>query len=109
MKLISAKQFLNETEKVLHEVAGGERVLITKRGKSWVLLSPAVPRQLKPVGLRDYQEAWDDIEKTMLCGAWVDSRTADEILADIRANRNWFTRERRKNSQPSRRQLKPQK
>lgn len=36
-----------------------------------------------------------DIKGTMLCGAWVDSRTADAILADIRAKRNWLKKERR--------------
>lgn len=65
MKSISAKELKNQTGKVLRRVGEGEKVLITKRGKPWALLSPVEEDQLKPVGLRSYEEAWKDIERTL--------------------------------------------
>jgi prevent-host-death family protein len=65
MKSVTAKELKNQTGKVLRRVGSGERVLITKRGKPWAVLSPATDGELKPEGLRTYQEAWGDIEKTL--------------------------------------------
>ncbi len=65
MKSISAKELKNQTGEVLRRVGAGERVLITKRGKPLALLSPVKEDHLKPVGLRAYEEAWQDIEKTL--------------------------------------------
>ncbi|GFP35516.1 hypothetical protein HKBW3S43_01307 [Candidatus Hakubella thermalkaliphila] len=33
-------------------------------------------------------------EKTGFCGSWEDERTAEEIVADIRAERRWFQERR---------------
>ena len=65
MKSISAKELKNQTGEVLRRVGGGEKVLITMRGKPWALLSPVAEEQLKPAGLRDYGKAWEDIERTL--------------------------------------------
>ena len=65
MKSVSAKELKNQTGEVLRRVGGGEKVLVTKRGKPWALLSPVSEEQLMPPGLRSYGEAWEDIEKTL--------------------------------------------
>jgi len=65
MKSISAKELKNQTGKVLRQVGEGEKILITKRGKPWAVLSPAVKDQLEPVGLPAYERAWKEIEGTL--------------------------------------------
>ena len=65
MKSITAKELKSRTGKVLRQVEGGEKVLITKRGKPCALLSPIADEQLLSVGLRPYAEAWEDIERTL--------------------------------------------
>ena len=39
-----------------------------------------------------------EIKETSLCGKWEDTRTADAIIADIKAHRNWFGKGRRKSA-----------
>ncbi|GFP18621.1 hypothetical protein HKBW3S03_00126 [Candidatus Hakubella thermalkaliphila] len=34
------------------------------------------------------------VEETVFCGSWEDERTAEEIVADIRAERRWFQERR---------------
>lgn len=65
MKSVSAKELKNKTGSLLRRVAGGERILITKRGKPHALLSPVGKEQLQPAGLRSYEHAWTDIETTL--------------------------------------------
>ena len=38
----------------------------------------------------------EEIKKTGLCGAWADTRTADEIITDLKRNRHWLIRENRR-------------
>lgn len=33
-----------------------------------------------------------ELKETGLCGEWEDTRTADEIITDIKRHRNWFGR-----------------
>jgi prevent-host-death family protein len=65
MKTVSAKELKNKTGEVLHRVERGQRVLITRRGKPLAVLSPAAGAELKPAGLRDYKDAWKDIERDL--------------------------------------------
>ncbi len=65
MKSVSAKVLKNHTGEVLKLVEGGERVLITMRSKPFAVLSPVQDRQLEAANLRSYEEAWEDIEKTL--------------------------------------------
>ena len=65
MKSVSAKELKNKTGEVLHQVERGQRVLITKRGKPLAVLSPVAGGELKPAGLRDYRDAWKDIEQEL--------------------------------------------
>ena len=65
MKSVSAKELKNKTGEVLHRVERGQQVLITKRGKPLAVLSPATGADLKPAGLRDYRDAWKDIEQEL--------------------------------------------
>lgn len=37
-----------------------------------------------------------ELKETGLCGKWEDTRTADAIIADFRANRNWLRNGRTK-------------
>lgn len=37
-----------------------------------------------------------DLEETGLCGKWEDTRTAEEIIADVKAHRDWLRKGRRK-------------
>jgi len=41
-------------------------------------------------------EKKEDLEETGLCGKWEDTRSAEEIIADINAHRNWLRKGRRK-------------
>ena len=41
-------------------------------------------------------EEKQDLGETGLCGRWEDERSADDIIADIRAHRNWLRRGRKK-------------
>ncbi len=65
MKTVTAKELKNQTGKVLRRVGAGERVLITKRGKPLAVLSPLEENQLKPPGVRSYENAWLDIERKL--------------------------------------------
>ncbi|MBI2997243.1 MAG: type II toxin-antitoxin system prevent-host-death family antitoxin [Deltaproteobacteria bacterium] len=65
MRSISAKELKNKTGEVLRKVGEGEKVLIMKRGKPWAVLSPVKAEELRPLGLREYEEAWEDIEKAL--------------------------------------------
>ncbi len=65
MNSITAKELKNQTGKVLRRVGAGEKVLITKRGKPLAVLSPVEEGQLKPPGVRSYEDAWVDIEKKL--------------------------------------------
>lgn len=65
MRSVSAKELKNKTGEVLRRVGQGERVLVMKRGKPWAVLTPVKEKELKPSGLRDYREAWEDIEKAL--------------------------------------------
>ena len=65
MKSISAKELKNHTGQVLRWVGGGEKVLITKWGKPWAVLSPGAEAELPASSLRPYEEAWAAIEQTL--------------------------------------------
>lgn len=65
MQSISAKELKNRTGEVLRRVREGEKVLITKRGKPWAILSPVSEEEIPFPDLRPYKEAWADIEKTL--------------------------------------------
>lgn len=41
-------------------------------------------------------ERKEDLEETGLCGKWEDTRSAEEIIADIKTHRNWMKKGRRK-------------
>lgn len=41
-------------------------------------------------------EKREEIKETGLCGRWEDSRSPQEIIADIRAHRNWLRKGKRK-------------
>jgi prevent-host-death family protein len=65
MKTVSAKELKNRTGKVLKLVEGGQRVLITMRSKPFAVLSPVQEGPWESANLRAYEEAWEDIEKTL--------------------------------------------
>lgn len=65
MKSVSARDLKNQTGKVLKLVQSGQRVLITMRSKPFAVLSPIREEELEAAALRPYEEAWQDIEKTL--------------------------------------------
>lgn len=65
MKSISARDLKNRTGTVLKLVRSGQSVLITMRNKPFAVLSPVSEKELESSGLRPYEEAWNDIEKTL--------------------------------------------
>ena len=54
MQSISAKELKNRTGEVLRRVGGGEKVLMTKRGKPCAVLSPVSEEEIPAAGLRPY-------------------------------------------------------
>ncbi|HWP59880.1 MAG TPA: type II toxin-antitoxin system prevent-host-death family antitoxin [Candidatus Acidoferrales bacterium] len=65
MKAVSAKELKNKTGEVLRRVAAGEKVLVTKRGKPYALISPVEDKRLLQGDVRPYETAWDAIEKKL--------------------------------------------
>jgi prevent-host-death family protein len=65
MKSCSAKELKTHTGEILRQVGSGEKILITKRGKPCAVLSPVENSQVAETGIRPFQEAWADIEKTL--------------------------------------------
>jgi prevent-host-death family protein len=65
MKSCSAKELKNRTGEILRQVGGGEKILITRRGKPCALLSPVKDDQPRDLELRPFQEAWADIEQAL--------------------------------------------
>ena len=65
MKSVSAKELKNRTGEVLKLVEGGEKVLITMRRKPFAVLSPVKEGERETANLRPYEEAWEDIQKTL--------------------------------------------
>jgi prevent-host-death family protein len=65
MQSMSATELKIRTGEVLRRVGGGEKVLITKKGKPCAVLSPVSEEEIPAPGLRPYAEAWADIEKTL--------------------------------------------
>ena len=65
MQSMSATELKNRTGEVLRRVGGGQKLLITKRGKPCAVLSPVSEEEIHATGLRPYAEAWADIEKTL--------------------------------------------
>jgi len=64
MRTITAKDLKNRTGAALRLIKAGERILITVRGKPQALLIPAEENIDEPV-MREMQDAWNDIEKTL--------------------------------------------
>lgn len=64
MRIITAKDLKNRTGAALRLIKQGERILITVRGKPQALLIPAEENMDEPI-MREMQEAWRDIEKTL--------------------------------------------
>jgi prevent-host-death family protein len=63
VKIATAKELKNRTGEVLRRVWGGDRVLITRRGKPVAILSPATEAAShREEGLRPLSEAWPAIE-----------------------------------------------
>lgn len=65
MKSYSAKELKNHTGEILRQVASGEKILITKNGKPHALLSPVAEEQARDLGVRPFEEAWADIERSL--------------------------------------------
>ncbi len=64
MKSVTAKELKNSTGDVLRRVRGGEKVIVTKRGRPCAVIFPVEDEQ-SVVELRPYGEAWDDIQKAL--------------------------------------------
>ena len=65
MKSVTAKELKNSTGNVLRLVGRGEKVLVTKRGRPCALISPVGDEKSSTMGLREYADAWEDIQKTL--------------------------------------------
>ncbi len=65
MKSYSAKELKNHTGEILRQVGSGQRVLITKHGKPYAVLSPVYQAQLDDSDIRSFEEAWADIEQSL--------------------------------------------
>ena len=65
VKVVTARDLKNQTGKVLKLVESGQKVLITKRSKPFAVLSPINEEELETAGLRNYEEAWRDLEETL--------------------------------------------
>jgi prevent-host-death family protein len=64
MMTITAKDLKNRTGAALRLIKAGERILITVRGKPQALLIPVEENIAEPA-MREMQDAWRDIEKTL--------------------------------------------
>jgi prevent-host-death family protein len=60
MKTVTAKDLKNRTGTILRSVNKGERVIVTKRGKPYAIISPLQSEQLRTDELRPYTEVWAD-------------------------------------------------
>ena len=65
MKTMTAKNLKNKTGEAMRAVARGEKVVVTLRGKPFVLMSPATDVILEKESLRPFKEAWRDIENSL--------------------------------------------
>jgi prevent-host-death family protein len=65
MPFATAKDLRTRTKQLLQMVRGGERVVITLRGRPVAVMSPATraPDALEDV--RSFDEAWPDIVRTL--------------------------------------------
>ncbi|MCL5985784.1 MAG: type II toxin-antitoxin system prevent-host-death family antitoxin [Actinobacteria bacterium] len=66
MKMVTAKQLKNKTGEVLDLVAREDKVLVTKRGKPFAVMTRFDgKRDEDALELRPFDEAWKDIMETL--------------------------------------------
>ena len=66
MGTVTAKQLKQKTGEMIKRVKSGERLTITHRGKPAAIMTPAGNDETQALqGLRTFDEAWSDIEKTL--------------------------------------------
>ena len=66
MSVITAKQLKRETGGMLKRVRAGERLTVTHRGKPVAVILPLGEAEEQAIrGLRNMEEAWQDIELTL--------------------------------------------
>lgn len=67
MGIITAKQLKQKTGEIIKKVRSGEKLTVTYRGKPVAVISPPATEETKTFeGLRAFDEAWRDIEETLL-------------------------------------------
>ena len=87
MKTISTQQAVQHFDQYSELAHNGERILVTRGGKPWVLLSPpAAPAETKPVGGK---LVWPDFAARLTphYPAPVAGPTATELLAQDKKDR----------------------
>ena len=87
MKTISAQQAVQQFDEYAKLAHNGERILVTREGKPWVLLSP--PAVLTKAGTARDKLEWPDFAArlTKHYPAPVTGPTATELLAQDKADR----------------------
>lgn len=65
MKTMTAGNLKNKTGEAMEAVSRGEKVVVTLRGKPFALISPVTADSLEKSSLRPFEDAWNDIEKTL--------------------------------------------
>lgn len=86
MKAVTAKELKNQTGKVLKMVKAGQKVLITMRSKPFAVLSPVSEQEMDAAELRPYEQAWEDIQKTL--------RTSQPKFSSLHEAMKWTRRRR---------------
>ena len=62
--MVTSRELREHTAKVLADVAKGRSVIVTRRGTPVAEVKP-LARATEARGLRPYEKAWTDIEKTL--------------------------------------------
>lgn len=65
MKTVTARELKNRTGEVLREVGRGTKVLVTRRGKAFAMVSPVEGTESHAGSTRPFEEAWADIEEAL--------------------------------------------
>lgn len=65
MKTLSARDLKNRSGEVLRALRRGDSLILTFRGKPVGRIVPYAPSGAKGMILRDYEEAWAEIEEAL--------------------------------------------
>lgn len=86
IKFATSKELRVRAGEIIKEVQGGERFIVTYRGKPAAIMLPYAGESIQDIVPRSYEDAWADIEKTIneTEAAYL---TADEAVGKSRKRR----------------------